>query len=176
METLKTNKLRIAGFNKDSIVDGPGLRYTIFSQGCFHNCEGCHNPQTHDNTAGKLVDIDEIFEDIKNTPICDGVTFSGGEPFLQADTFADLAVKIKNSNHPLDIICYTGWTWEEIQEIISNGFSDYMRLLRNIDYLIDGRFDKNKVSLDCNWRGSTNQRIIDVQKSLETGEIVEVDI
>ena len=176
METLKTNKLRIAGFNKDSIVDGPGLRYTIFSQGCFHNCEGCHNPQTHDITAGKIVDIDEILEDINNIPICDGVTFSGGEPFLQADTFADLAVKIKNSNHPLDIICYTGWTWEEIQEIISNGFSDYMRLLRNIDYLIDGRFDKNKVSLDCNWRGSTNQRIIDVQKSLETGEIVEVDI
>ena len=105
MEILKTNKLRIAGFNKDSIVDGPGLRYTIFSQGCFHNCEGCHNPQTHDITAGKIVDIDEIFEDITNIPICDGVTFSGGEPFLQAFAYAQNTGKTPYKQWPaiLDI-------------------------------------------------------------------------
>lgn len=170
-------KLKVAGISKNSVVDGPGIRYVIFTQGCYHKCEGCQNPQTHDSNGGKFIDIQEIFEEYINNTTYDGITFSGGEPFLQADVLADLAVKIRSDlSRPHNIICYTGYTWEEIQDIIAKGVFDYSRLLRNIDYLIDGKFDKDKASLDCNWRGSTNQRIINVPESLKAGEVIEVDI
>ena len=170
------SKLKISGIIKNSVVDGPGIRYTIFTQGCYHNCEGCHNPQTHDPNDGKFMDTDEIFDEIISSTIYSGVTFSGGEPFLQADALADLAIKINNSDKQLDIICYTGYTYEEILNIIDKGCHSYLRLLNNIDYLIDGKFDKDKTSLDCNWRGSTNQRIIDVRKSYQQGKVIEAEL
>jgi anaerobic ribonucleoside-triphosphate reductase activating protein len=170
-------KLKIAGIVKNSIVDGPGLRYTIFTQGCYHNCEGCQNPQTHNPTDGKFIDTDEIYNEIIKDPVIAGVTFSGGEPFLQSDALAELALKINNAGmHTLDIICYTGFTYEEILKIIKDGCKSYLNLLHNIDYLIDGRFEKDKVSLDCAWRGSTNQRIIDVRKSIREGKVVEIEL
>lgn len=170
-------QLRVAGFAKNSVVDGPGIRYTIFTQGCYHNCEGCQNPQTHNPNEGYFVDTDDIYEEFIQNSTYSGITFSGGEPFLQADALADLANKINNAGmHELDIICYTGFTYEEIQNIINEGCFSYSRLLTSIDYLIDGRFDKDKVSLDCKWRGSTNQRIIDVRKSLKTGQVVETEL
>ena len=171
------SKLKVAGISKNSVVDGPGLRYVIFTQGCHHNCEGCQNPQTHDPNGGSFIDLDEIFTEFTSSTIYEGITFSGGEPFLQADILADLAIKIKSDTScPHNIICYTGYTWEEIQSIIAKGVFDYARLLYNIDYLIDGRFDKNNVSLDCNWRGSTNQRIINVPESLKICKVIEADI
>lgn len=167
------NKLKIAGIAKDSIVDGPGLRYTVFTQGCFHKCEGCHNPQTHDPNGGYFIDIEDIYNEFINNDTYKGITFSGGEPFLQADSLADLAIKINKAKKNVDIIVYTGYTYEEIDKIIKEGSMSYFRLLNNIDYLIDGRFIKDKASLDCEFRGSTNQRIIDVKETLRLKKIIE---
>ena len=169
-------QLKIAGFAKNSIVDGPGVRYVIFTQGCYHKCEGCQNPQTHNPNEGKLIDISEILDEILGSTMIEGVTFSGGEPFLQADALAELAIRIKRADKGLSIICYTGYTYEEITKIIDSGVLSYFKLLSNIDYLIDGRFEQDKASLNCNWRGSTNQRIIDVKQSLVEKAIVEVEL
>ena len=106
----------------------------------------------------------------------EGVTFSGGEPFLQSDALAELAVRIKRADKNLSIICYTGYTYEELTKIIESGVLSYFKLLSNVDYLIDGRFEQDKASLNCNWRGSTNQRIIDVKQSLAQKTIVEVEL
>ena len=105
-------ELRIAGTANDSIVDGPGIRFTIFTQGCPHHCEGCHNPQTHDFSGGKLADTDELLDRIRSNPLLDGVTFSGGEPFCQAEALAELGSRIRSLG--LNIVTYTGYTFEEL--------------------------------------------------------------
>lgn len=164
--------MRISGIIKESITDGPGMRYTIFTQGCYHKCEGCHNPQTHDPNLGYDKPIKEIYDEIIANPLLDGVTYSGGEPFLHADELSDLSIMINNNeNINLDIICYTGYTWEELIELCNHSMS-YRRLLSHIDYLVDGKYEKDKSSLDCLFRGSTNQRFIDVKKSISRNEIV----
>lgn len=169
--------LRVSGIIKDSIVDGPGLRYTVFTQGCYHKCEGCHNPQTHDPQGGFSVDTDKLFEEFMANPMYKGITLSGGEPFLQSDPLADLVIKIRRTDPSKDIICYSGYTFEQLKKSIDvDRIMSYMRLLYNIDYLIDGPFVKDKASLDCKWRGSTNQRIIDVKASLQAGKVIEADI
>lgn len=169
--------IRIAGITKDSIVDGPGLRYTVFVQGCFNKCEGCHNPQTHDPMGGVTMDTDKIYEEFISNPMWTGITFSGGEPFLQSDPLADIAIRIKRDHPEKNIICYTGYKYEYIRDMIDKEkVMSYMRLLYNIDYLIDGPFEKDRASLDCKWRGSTNQRIIDVPQSIKAGYVVEADI
>lgn len=161
--------IRIAGTVGDSIVDGPGIRFTIFTQGCPHHCEGCHNPQTHDFNGGKVVSTDEILEDILRNPLLDGVTFSGGDPFCQAKPLVEIAEKVKEKG--LDIITYTGYTWEFLCEHADeNNF--YRELMEISDYVIDGKFELSKRSLDLHFRGSSNQRIIDVKKTLANGEIV----
>ena len=171
------SEIRLAGIVRDSIVDGPGLRYTIFVQGCFNKCEGCHNPQTHDPKGGSVANTDKLYEEFVSNPMYQGITFSGGEPFLQSDALADLAIRIKKNHKDKDIICYTGYTFEYIKDMIDkNRVLSYMRLLYNIDYLIDGPFKKELASLDCKWRGSTNQRIIDVKQTLASGDIVLADI
>lgn len=163
----------MAGVVSESIVDGPGIRYTLFVQGCPHKCEGCHNPQTHDFCSGKDDDTDVILEKILENPLLDGVTFSGGEPFCQAKPLADLAKKIKQAG--LNVISYSGYT---IEYLIKNADENnaYMELLKELDYLIDGPFIISMKSYECKFRGSTNQRIIDVKKTLETGEVVTADI
>ena len=103
-------ELRIAGTANDSIVDGPGIRFTVFTQGCPHNCEGCHNPQTHSFDGGEIADTIELFEKIRSNPLLDGVTFSGGEPFCQSNALADLGRKIHEIG--LNIVTYTGYTFE----------------------------------------------------------------
>lgn len=164
-------KLRIAGTVNDSIVDGPGIRFTIFTQGCPHNCEGCHNPQTHDFNGGEIVEADEIIEKIKKNPLLDGVTFSGGEPFCQAETLADIGRKIKAIG--LNIITYTGYTFEELYE---NREKNYWNdLLSVTDFLIDGKFILSQKDWNLKFRGSSNQRYIDCQKSLKEGRAVEVE-
>ena len=155
-------KIRIADIINDSIVDGPGLRLTVFVQGCPHKCRGCHNPGTHSLDGGKIMDTDEIAEIIKKNILLDGVTFSGGEPFLQSEALAKLAQDVKKMG--LNVITYTGFLFEDLIKDKSK-----MPLLLASDYIIDGRFEQDKKSLELNFRGSSNQRIIDVKnKAIQT--------
>lgn len=165
-------KLRIAGIVKESVVDGPGIRFVIFSQGCKHNCKGCHNPETHDVNSGKLVDTEEILDEIKKDPLLLGVTFSGGEPFLQAKPFADLAKQIHKLG--LDIITYTGYKFETLISKM-NKENDYEELLNNTDILVDGKFILEEKSLMLKFRGSKNQRVIDVKESLKAKKVIEIN-
>lgn len=162
--------MKIAGIANDSIVDGPGLRFTIFTQGCPHNCEGCHNPQTHDFNGGQEININKILEQISANRLLDGVTFSGGEPFYQAHALHLLGIEIKKLG--LDIITYTGYNFEYLIEHANekNGYAD---LLSVTDYLIDGKFDLGKKNYLLRFKGSSNQRIIDVKKSLTNKAIIE---
>ena len=159
--------LKIAGVVGESITDGPGLRTAIFAQGCPHRCEGCHNPQTHDFGAGELVDTGELLAEIKRNPLLSGVTFTGGEPFCQAAALAELGEGIKALG--LELAAYTGFTWEEL---LAENDPGRMRLLSLLDVLIDGRFVLAERSLELKFKGSRNQRTIDVQKSLRAGEVV----
>lgn len=157
-------KLRIAGIVKESVVDGPGVRYVIFTQGCFHNCPGCHNPETHDVNGGYEVDVNDIIKDISNSKYIKGVTFSGGEPFLHCTALYTIASEVKKMG--LDVVSYTGYTYEEI---LGSNDEDKMKLLNLIDILIDGKFIISQRDLSLKFRGSRNQRVIDVKKSIETG-------
>lgn len=164
-------KLRIAGTVNDSIVDGPGIRFTIFTQGCPHHCEDCHNPQTHDFNGGEIVEADEIIEKIKKNPLLDGVTFSGGEPFCQAETLADIGKEIKSLG--LNVITYTGYTFDEIYE--NRDKNHWNELLSVTDFLIDGKFILQQKDWNLKFRGSSNQRYIDCQRSLKEGRAVEIE-
>lgn len=164
--------LRIAGTVNDSIVDGDGIRFTIFTQGCPHDCKGCHNPQTHDFKSGELVEIITLLEKIKSNPLLDGVTFSGGEPFCQAETLAKLGAAIKSLG--LNIVTYTGYTFEELyKNYDKNGWG---KLLEVTDFLIDGKFVLELRNWQIKFRGSSNQRYIDCKKSLEQGRVVEIEL
>ncbi|HLR33748.1 MAG TPA: anaerobic ribonucleoside-triphosphate reductase activating protein [Tissierellales bacterium] len=151
--------LRIAGINKESIVDGPGIRLVVYTQGCKHNCVGCHNPETHSFDGGQLISIYEIFNMIKGNPLLDGITFSGGEPFEQAEKVAILGEKVKKTG--LNVVTYTGYIYEEILGQLPENKS-WKRLLNCTDILIDGPFQIDKKSLELKFRGSSNQRIIEV--------------
>lgn len=159
--------IRIAGIVEDSITDGPGLRTTIFTQGCLRNCEGCHNKQTHSLDGGKLYSVEELYNIIVSNPIIDGVTISGGEPMLQAQALIPLLSEIKQNN--LHIAIYTGYTLEELLNLKDNNINQVLILT---DTLIDGEFKIELKSLKCKFKGSTNQRIIDVKKSLESSSVV----
>jgi len=159
-------EIRIAGIVKNSIVDGPGLRYTIFAQGCLLNCPDCHNPQTHDLNGGQLRDITEIAEEIKSDPMLDGVTFSGGEPFGQPSAFVSLADLIPDRH----IICYSGYTFEELYAEPQNH-----ELLKRIDVLVDGRFVAAQRSMRAKFKGSVNQRVINCKESVKVGKAIEFD-
>lgn len=160
-------RLRISGIVNDSIVDGPGLRFAIFTQGCPHNCPGCHNPQTHSLKGGKKISINKLYKKIKENGLLGGVTFSGGEPFLQAKTLLPLAKKLKEDK--IELASYTGFLFEELlNEKVPGG----KELLSQLDILIDGKFVQSLKSLDLAFKGSSNQRTIDVQKSLKKGKAV----
>lgn len=167
LNTACPKPLRIAGIVQDSIVDGPGLRYVIFTQGCPHHCPGCHNPQTHDFNGGREADPEELIEEIMKNPILSGVTFSGGEPFCQAEALVFLAEKIKENGKHLMI--YTGYLLEELQEK-KDPWID--RLLELADVLVDGPFLLEQKNLTLPYRGSENQRVIDMVKTRNCGKIV----
>ena len=162
-------RLRIAGIEPESFVDGPGIRMTIFTQGCHHNCPGCQNPQTHDFNGGHFIDIDEILEMIEENPLLDGITFSGGDPMDQAAALIPLAREIKERG--LNLVIFTGYTYERLMDLAPER-PDMFELLTFADILIDGPFIMAKKSLEIKFRGSTNQRIIDVQQSLVEGQVV----
>ncbi|MDR3197319.1 MAG: anaerobic ribonucleoside-triphosphate reductase activating protein [Planctomycetaceae bacterium] len=149
-------KIRIAGLVKESVVDGPGIRFTIFVQGCLRGCPDCHNPQTHDPQGGEEITIGEIASMIDSNPLLDGVTFSGGEPFLQAKALAELAGYCRQRN--LSVVVYTGFYYEEILSDSDN--RDWLELLKQTDILIDGPFDREKRTTELAFCGSSNQRVL----------------
>lgn len=159
--------LELSGIVSDSIVDGPGIRTTIFSQGCPHHCPGCHNPETWAFGYGTRIPVEAVVEIVESNPLCRGVTFSGGEPFAQAEGFARLARVLKEKGY--EIASYSGYTFEELLR----GSEAQKELLRSIDILIDGRFILAQKSLEIAFRGSRNQRILDIKKSLAEGRAVE---
>lgn len=174
MNESEAKTIRIAGVYRESIVDGPGIRFSIFSQGCRHNCEGCHNPETHDFKGGYDCDIDKIVEEILKNPLLDGVTFTGGDPMFQTEGFYLLAKKIKEKRNDLNILIYTGYTYEELLEISKE--DEYAeKLLELTDYIIDGRFVLAERDLSLLFRGSSNQRFIDMNKTRKRGAIVLYD-
>ncbi len=163
-------KIRIAGTANDSIVDGPGIRFTVFTQGCPHRCKDCHNPQTHDFNGGRTEDTDQIINMIKENPLLDGVTFSGGEPFCQPLPLCEIAAKVKRSD--FNIVTYTGYTFEYLLEN-ADSENHFAELLECTDILIDGKFISELKSIDAVFRGSTNQRVLDCKKSLDEGKAVD---
>ena len=166
-------EIRIAGTVTESIVDGPGFRYVVFVQGCPHNCEGCQNPETHDFSGGKVVDTDDLFAECTDDPLHEGVTFSGGEPFCQAEALYSLGKRFKENGFHL--MCYSGWTYEQLLEKAKNE-KFVGKLLSITDILVDGKFVLEKRSLALKFRGSDNQRLIDVQKSLNENRAVLSEI
>ena len=165
---MMKKQIKVAGIVKESIVDGPGIRMVIFAQGCKHKCKGCHNPNTHTFEGGKLVDIDNIINDVKKNSLLDGVTLSGGDPFEQAESFAELAKEVKKMG--LNVITYTGYTYEQLIGY-STEREGYKELLYNTDMLVEGPFVMEEKSLQLKFRGSKNQRIIDVPNSIKNKKI-----
>ncbi len=166
-------KIRLAcPLQQDSIVDGEGIRTVIWTQGCAHKCQGCHNPQTHDFNKGYEVDIEDVKKTILQLNIQDGVTLSGGDPFFQAEASKEIARFCKEQG--LSVWAYTGFTYERLSEMMEYR-KDIRGLMENVDVLIDGKFDPDERSLNLQFRGSKNQRVIDVKESMECGCVVEIE-
>ncbi|MBD5168717.1 MAG: anaerobic ribonucleoside-triphosphate reductase activating protein [Oscillibacter sp.] len=161
------SKLKIYGLVQDSIVDGPGFRFSCFVQGCPHHCPGCHNPDSHDPNGGKEMTVEEVAKELLKNPLTDGLTLSGGDPFAQPDDCLALA-RIAHKNK-LNVWAYSGWTFEYLRD---QGTDAQKALLAEIDVLVDGPFLLEQRSLSLPWRGSRNQRVIDVPASLAAGEAV----
>ncbi|GIP19523.1 anaerobic ribonucleoside-triphosphate reductase-activating protein [Paenibacillus montaniterrae] len=164
-------KIRLAApMTFDSIVDGPGLRTVLWTQGCLHHCKGCHNPQTHPLDGGIEVEQQEVIEQLQQAKLQRGLTISGGEPFLQAAALITIAEAARKLG--LDVWAYTGFTWEQLHNSAAVDYYERLKLLRLIDVLVDGRYMQHKASVKLLFRGSANQRLIDVQQSLQAGEAV----
>lgn len=153
--------IKIAGLVSESYVDGPGIRFAIFMQGCHRHCDGCHNPITHDPNAGYFVNTDDIIYQFKLNSLLDGITLTGGEPFLQPVPAIEIAQAAKNFG--LNVWCYTGFTFDDVKS---------SPLLNFVDVLVDGEFRLVERDLNLRFRGSRNQRLIDVPKSLATEKII----
>ena len=162
-------KIRIAGIMRESIVDGPGIRFAIFCQGCPHDCPGCHNPETHDFEGGRNVRVSRLIEEIEKDKLLKGVTFSGGEPTCQAAAFAALGRELKKRG--LDITLFSGYTYEQLMKRAETE-PDLASLLDVTDLLIDGPFIEAKKDLTLKFRGSSNQRLIDMNRTRQREEIV----
>ena len=158
--------MRIAGIEPESAVDGPGLRFALFMQGCERKCAGCHNPETWDRLGGTETDVPTILKLIDDEiGLISGVTISGGEPLLQPSAVAQILVACKERG--LHTALFTGFKYEEIPDA-----PDIQTILKNLDLLVDGEFILSQRSEDLLFRGSRNQRLIDVQKTLENGKVV----
>ena len=165
--------MKIAGLIQDSIVDGPGLRFVVFTQGCDIGCKGCHNPESIDTNGGTEISISEVISEMLSNPLTDGLTLSGGEPFLQGGDCSQIATAAKENG--LTVWVFTGNLFEKLLERAKSE-KDIETLLKCTDVLVDGPFILEQRSLSLRWRGSKNQRVIDVQKSLEAGTVVELEI
>lgn len=168
---MSGNELRIAGAADDSIVDGPGLRFTLFVQGCRRDCPGCQNPTSHDLAGGYTKTVNQIWEGIQANPLLDGITLSGGEPMEQPGPLIELADLAHAAG--LNVWCYTGYTFEEL--LAGEPSQAARELMERCDVLVDGPFEHDLRSLDLHFRGSANQRLIDVAASREAGYAVTVE-
>jgi len=157
---MNNTTIRIAGYVNDSVVDGPGIRFTIFTQGCPYACPGCHNMHTWDNDGGTEVSVQSLIDIWRKNPLLDGITLSGGEPLVQKEKLLPLINAARGDG--LNIVMYTGSTYEKL---VSEDDPLINEILSKIHYLIDGRFILREINLDLLYRGSNNQRIIDIQKS-----------
>ena len=166
-------KIRLASeIQTDSIVDGEGIRTVIWTQGCSHNCKGCHNPETHSFGDGFLVDVEDLKKEIATLKNQDGITLSGGDPMFQPEPVCEIAKFCKEKG--LNVWCYTGFTFEQLLEMAkTNHF--IKELLENIDVLVDGKFVLEQKSLNLYFKGSKNQRILDMPKSLAEGKAIEIE-
>lgn len=158
---------RLAGEIKHSLVNGPGIRYVVFFQGCPHHCRGCQNPETHDISGGMEADTDDVVERIRMAKFLDGVTLSGGDPLMQPEACGSIARAVHEMG--LSVWVYTGWKMEDILHDAHK-----REALRYVDILVDGEFVSALQGGESLFRGSRNQRFIDVQKSLSTNQVVEV--
>ena len=149
-----------SGLEKESIVDGNGIRYVVFVQGCPHNCVGCHNQSALPFEGGEKINVEKIFEDFMRNPLLKGITFSGGEPFTQPKPLLELARLVQGAGK--DVTCFTGWTYEQLLDKNDEAIN---ALLNEIDMLIDGPFIEAQKNLELRFRGSENQRLIDMKKT-----------
>ena len=162
-------KIRLAAYlQPDSIVDGEGVRTVVWTQGCPHHCPGCHNASTWDFNDGALIDVEDVITELKKIKNQDGITLSGGDPVCQAEACYEISKAAHSMG--LNVWCYTGFTYEQM---LLNPKA--RKLLEQIDVLVDGKFVQEEKSYDIYFRGSRNQRIIDVPKSLETEQLVLVE-
>lgn len=163
-------EFRLYGLVKNSYVDGPGIRMAIFFQGCLNRCPGCHNRDSWELGGGRIFDTEEVRRMMLSDPLLDGITLSGGEPFLQTEALDRISEDAHDMG--LSVWCYSGYTFEELYSSSEGRYA-----MRNIDVLVDGRFMQELKSMDCKWRGSTNQRLVDVKKSLMqgSGKAIEYD-
>lgn len=163
-------QIKVAGIVNDSIVDGRGIRMTVFTQGCPHHCPGCHNPQTHAFDGGEWDDTDRIFEQFCENPLLKGITFSGGEPFCQPVPLKALADRVHSVKK--DVTIYSGWTYEQLTAMHD---PDVNALLSVCDVLVDGPFIEAEKDPELLFRGSSNQRLIDMKKTRSTGKLTLLD-
>lgn len=167
---MEKTGMRIANYVQDSIVDGPGLRFTLFVQGCPHHCAGCHNPTTHAFDGGKEMSTTDIIRIMLANPLTDGLTLSGGEPFCQPEACAVIARAAKE--HGLNVWAYSGWEFDHLFEDPNPAVRELLTLC---DVLVDGPFLLSERSLGLRWRGSRNQRVLNVPASLAAGTAILLD-
>ena len=160
--------IRLHGLERESIVDGIGYRTAIFTQGCPHRCEGCHNPQTHNPAGGAVWALEDVETAFTGNPLLDGITLSGGEPFIQPAACAQLARRAHARG--LTVWTYSGYTLEQLCEL-AKADADADALLQETDVLVDGPFLIAQRSLNLRFCGSRNQRVIDMQKTRSLGHI-----
>lgn len=166
-------QLKLAGVIRESIVDGPGIRFVVFAQGCPHQCIGCHNPQSWSFDGGFVAQPEQIIEEMLKNPLVKGLTISGGEPFCQSAAMARLAQAARQKG--FDVITYTGFTFEELLEQVKTDPA-VLELLCYTDILIDGPFIQDLKSYDLRFKGSSNQRMIAVKPSLQQGKAVLIQL
>lgn len=163
---MDRKSIRLASpMQEDSFVDGPGVRMVIWTQGCRHHCFNCHNPQTWDMEGGTLYPVEQLQKQILASELQSGLTLSGGEPFLQVEPLLDIVKTAKEKK--LNIWAYSGFTYEELL-----ADAQKKKLLIELDVLVDGKFVNDLKDYRLVFKGSRNQRIIDVQKSLQSGEVI----
>ena len=169
-------KLRIAGLEEESYVDGEGIRFAIFVQGCPHHCAGCHNPQTFDFDGGRLVELDDLIDRIKSNPLLSGVTLTGGEPLCQLRSLTELARTVKGMG--LTVWCYTGFTFEELIGGVEGLFDadEIKEFLSYVDVLVDGPYIEDQRDLSLTFCGSSNQRLIDIHRTLSARRIIKLEL
>lgn len=166
MSSTDSTEIRISGIARDSIVDGEGIRLTVFTQGCPRRCPGCHNPETQPLVGGRTTTVGAVVAELDENPLLTGLTLSGGEPFLQPGALLPLARAAHARG--LDVWSYTGFTLEELR---AQGDTDVDALLEELDVLVDGDYREELRDLTLHFRGSRNQRIIDLVATRRTGEL-----